>query len=358
MDIALKDFNPQNASKDDWNTFHIYRKKYHSENEPDEPYIDDKTFEKVVKAETSNEMYHIEVFGIQVDQKLAGLLFIQFFPETSDSYKGNENNMMFKIELDKDYRHKGIGSQVLEKVVQLAELYGRSVLITEAQEEDGKLFLQRIGAKIGLTMRENRLYIKDIDWQMVDSWINEAQEKNPETKLQIFTKIPDEIIENYCKTFTFAGNQAPRDDLEMGDFVINPKIYRKRESDNENAGITTNIACTIEQDGMVSGLTELISIQSVDYMIRQGLTAVLEEERGRKLGKWLKASLLLYIKEKYPNIEYIITGNASSNGPMLAINTQLGFKLHKEKINSQISLSDLKKYLENRHIYQTISFIV
>ena len=117
MDVILKEFNPQTASQEVWKNVHVYRKKYHDENEPDEPYLDDETFEKVVNAENSNGLTHIEIFGIHIEQKLVGILLIHFFPETSESYKGNENNLMFKIELDKDYRRRGIGSKVLEKVV-------------------------------------------------------------------------------------------------------------------------------------------------------------------------------------------------------------------------------------------------
>ena len=355
MNVTYESLDPWTITEQDWKEYHVYRKQYHADNTPDEPFIDDKTFENIVKAEFSNEQAIVEVLKLTVNNEIAGNLFIQMFRETAPSYKGNENLMMFKIELGKKFRRQGLGSQVLIKVVKLAEKYNRNSLITSADEEDGKKFLKSIGAKIGLAMRENRLYIKDVDWEMVNRWIREGENLNPDTKLVKFNKVPEDLIENYCKTFTFAGNQAPRDDLEMGDMVVTPGFYRKREEENEKAGIVTELAVTIEKNGKVSGLTEIIALNSVEKVLRQGLTAVLEEERGRKLGKWLKANLLLHVKDKYPNLEYIQTGNAFSNGPMLAINEKLGFKMHKEMINSQISLDSLKKYLQNKHLISIVA---
>lgn len=348
MEIEFKKFELLNATRNEWTAIHTYRRKYHSENIPDEPFLDGETFEKIIRAEMTDEQVSAIIYGIYNEKNFIGSLYMQYFKEASDSYKGNEQNLFFKIELDKDYRQKGIGTQALVKIAQTAELFKKSFLITMSEEEDGRLFLEKIGAKVGLSMKENRLYLKDVDWSLVNSWVREGEERNPMTNLILFKKVPDFILENYCKTLTFAGNQAPRDDLKMGDFVMTPKNYRKKESDNEIIGVTNNIACTVERDGTVSGLTELISISSDKIVLRQGLTAVLEDERGRKLGKWLKASLLLYVKKNYPDVKYIQTHNATSNGPMLAINTKLGFKLHKEKINSQLSLADLHKYLENK----------
>ena len=70
--------------------------------------------------------------------------------------------------------------------------------------------------------------------------------------------------------------------------------------------------------------------------------------RGRKLGKWVKASLLKFIKDKFPDSEAIVTGNAESNDAMLYINKKLGFKKHKENVIAQITLPDLQNYLNKR----------
>ena len=83
-------------------------------------------------------------------------------------------------------------------------------------------------------------------------------------------------------------------------------------------------------------------------MIEQLLTGVKQEHRGRGLGKWLKAVMLLRIKDEFSNVNTITTGNATSNAPMLSINNRLGFKIHKEGITGQMITEDLGKYLEGK----------
>ena len=89
--------------------------------------------------------------------------------------------------------------------------------------------------------------------------------------------------------------------------------------------------------------------------MEQNLTGVLENYRGRKIGKWIKASLLLTMKDKYPKVKYIRTFNSESNAPMRAINNKLGYKKHSELIRYQISLETIEKFLneENTHLQTT-----
>ena len=61
-------------------------------------------------------------------------------------------------------------------------------------------------------------------------------------------------------------------------------------------------------------------------MIEQQFTGVLPSARGRGLGKWIKAAMLTHIRDVYPDVRWVSTGNAGSNAPMLAINKKLGFK--------------------------------
>ena len=89
---------------------------------------------------------------------------------------------------------------------------------------------------------------------------------------------------------------------------------------------------TIEPDGKISGLTEIrFSEINTPELLNQALTGVKSIYRGRGLGKWLKALMLLYIRENLPQAKYFITGNAEHNAPMLSINDRLGFKPYRER---------------------------
>ena len=83
---------------------------------------------------------------------------------------------------------------------------------------------------------------------------------------------------------------------------------------------------TREPDGTISGITDITWAPYRSAFIEQRFTGVRPEARGRGLGKWIKAAMLLHIRDLYPGTRWIATGNARSNAPMLKINRALGFK--------------------------------
>jgi hypothetical protein len=56
--------------------------------------------------------------------------------------------------------------------------------------------------------------------------------------------------------------------------------------------------------------------------------------------------MLLRLHEMYPEAEWVSTGNADSNAPMLAINRRLGFKRHRGNIEYQLSRDELAARIE------------
>jgi GNAT superfamily N-acetyltransferase len=68
--------------------------------------------------------------------------------------------------------------------------------------------------------------------------------------------------------------------------------------------------------------------------------------RGRGLGKWLKAKMLLHMREVYPAADWVATDNAGSNAPMLAINKKLGFKQYRTASEYQMTRDELSARLK------------
>jgi GNAT superfamily N-acetyltransferase len=102
---------------------------------------------------------------------------------------------------------------------------------------------------------------------------------------------------------------------------------------------------TREADGTISGITEVNWAPYRPAFIEQQFTGVRPDARGRGLGKWIKAAMLLHIRDLYPATEWIATGNAGSNAPMLKINRALGFKQHRRGTAYQITRDELAERL-------------
>lgn len=91
----------------------------------------------------------------------------------------------------------------------------------------------------------------------------------------------------------------------------------------------------------------MLHAEEEPHKVLQSLTGVGEAFRGRGLGKWLKADMLLHVRDRYPEVRCIVTGNADVNAPMLSINTRMGFKTFLSNTAYQFQLNDLCQKLRH-----------
>ena len=336
-------------TEEDWNLYHEYRKTRHSEANPDDPFTDNETTEKSLKLQTQHPdlKFHFAAIIDTSENRFVGRIVYIGFQETSESYEGNKHLLQFDFVLLNEYRNNGIEKIVMKQIYDYAKENNHTVLMSGTDDKEGKAFLNDIGAQIALSGVENRLNLEEVDWSMVETWVKEGPKRSPETKLMQVYSIPDDDIEQYCKVYTETLNQQPLGDLDVNDIVISPELNRHTEQQRAALGRKHLTFYTVEPNGDISGLTEMLFRPDRESMVDQLLTGVQEQYRGRGLGKWLKAEMLLTVKEEFPKAKIITTGNATTNAPMLSINDRLGFKPHKESITAQLTLDTLEKYLEN-----------
>ncbi|NPE07200.1 MAG: GNAT family N-acetyltransferase [Asgard group archaeon] len=348
-EILVEKFDPLKESDEEWKRFHEYRRKKHMEVNPNDPVSSDASVKNSVQQNVQNPEFGIHLLSIidkktnkQVGDALQGLIL-----EASPSYEGTKHLIQFDIFLLSSYRRKGIGSRLLKQVYDFAIEHNKTLLVTDSSDEDGKAFLKAIGAQVALSGVDNRLQLSDVDWDMIESWAKEGPKRSAGTILDIVQKIPDEILEEYCKVYTEVTNQQPLGELDVGAIVFTPDSYRTMEEMFEKMNRTWITIIAKEPNGKISGLTEMRYNPERKTMISQILTGVQQDYRGRGIGKWLKAAMLLYVREKYPEINIVTTGNATTNKPMLSINDRLGFKVHKETVNAQITVDQLTNYFNS-----------
>ena len=348
MEIELRPFDPFKATTEEWRSFHEYRYKRYPENAPGDPITADDVVEKSLRFMRDEE--HIETHSVHERGKpdeWIGLVRVSHIRETSPSYEENKHQcFVYNIDLLTPYRGKGIGKKLLEVVLEYAKRHKKELIIGETSEEDGKSFIRKLKAQEALSGVENRLSLTKVDWEMVDEWIKDGPVRSPESKIEFFQDCPEDIIEEFCKIYTEVGNQAPREDLDVGDFITTPELRRQREKYHKDCDVTWLTAVTREPNGEVTGLTEVLYRPSKDPLIYQDLTGVSEKYRDSGKGKWLKATMLREIREQFPTVTTVVTGNATTNAPMLSINNRLGFKIHKESLVAQIKTKALEEYLK------------
>lgn len=97
-------------------------------------------------------------------------------------------------------------------------------------------------------------------------------------------------------------NQQPLGNYD-GQILITPESRRSDEKKYKERKLKWYTIITKEKNGTISGLTEMLYHSRTPHKGYQNLTGVKEEYQSRKLGKWLKAHMLMWFYDKYSNIK-------------------------------------------------------
>jgi len=137
----------------------------------------------------------------------------------------------------------------------------------------------------------------------------------------------------------------------MEDMKVTPDTLRQMEQNLFAAGNRRwTVYLTDRVYGKAAGLTEVFWNPNRAMILNQGFTGVYPTYRGKGLGRWLKAEMLKRLLAEHPEVEFIRTGNANSNAPMLKINTEMGFKPYSVNTIWQVATEQVEKYLSERKL--------
>lgn len=307
--------------------FYAYTVAMQQHHDPDDPVTPKETFVKNIT--TQNPKYEITRWFVWQDGEIIASLYRRFTTEKSPDYNHEKNQYAADISVHPRFRRQGWGSRLTRFLFRdfLASDKQRFRYYTASDEGRGFLSMLDFG-KLLEEGAQNRLYVSDIDWNLMKSWKETGEKRNPDTKLVKFTRVPDDLLAKYTKFYTYVFNLQPKgaDDWE---FTQTPESRREEEALFNAQNMIWYSIISQKEDGRISGMTEMLFTPEMPHRALQELTAVDLTFRGNGLGKWLKAVMLEDILELHPEIKYIITGNADENAPMLAINQQMGFQRYR-----------------------------
>lgn len=241
----------------------------------------------------------------------------------------NRNLSWFWIELDPAVRRQGLATRLLDVVLAAAEADGRTVTGSSATEDSaGAAFLAATGTTKRAIERKSRLDIPKVDDALLKQWVDDAAVKAPGYSAVAWDgPVPDEHLDAFIRV-RHVMNTAPRDDIEMEDWVHTPERQREQEEKILAKGdFWWTIAVRHDESGEFAGFTDIYFSKWWDDLCWQGNTGVDPAHRGKAIGRWLKAAMLLRLKAEKPECWRIDTWNAGSNEHMLAINNDLGFEV-------------------------------
>ncbi len=238
------------------------------------------------------------------------------------------DNSFLWIGVTPEHRGQGVGSQMLGEMLESLEGHGCTKVIMDCPTgTPANSTLERLGLKHVFVERRSRLWMRDIDWGLMEQWIERAGERATDYRLiSLETPIPEDHIERWCAVNNVM-NTAPREDLDLADMIMTPAKWRAMEEMmmRRRELVRAYVAVHVPTGDFV-GYTDVGVQELRPDLALQRDTAVDPAHRDKGLGRWLKAAMLKKILEGHPEVTRIYTGNAGSNQAMLGINDEMGFK--------------------------------
>lgn len=262
----------------------------------------------------------------------------------------NEHIAFFRLEVLPEYRCQGLGRKMLQMVLSFAKEHNRTLLMAWANDRipAAANFMEHIGARKGQEGRTNQLKVSEFDRSLIDRWLKKSENLESEFEIGFWdAAVPEEHIVEIAALMQELANDQPRDNLEMEDMKFTPEILREVEKYFFAKGDKRWILYVLDRENeKFVGLTEVRWSPNRPSILNQGFTAVDPAYRNRGLGRWLKATMMKRILQERPEVEFIRTGNANSNAPMLKINVEMGFKPYFSMTLWQVDTAQVEKYLD------------
>ncbi len=236
-------------------------------------------------------------------------------------------------------RRRGIARNLARLALGTAYDNGIEIVKAHVYCNGGFGFSESLGGKVVSAESERTLKLDSLDWSLVDSWL-----ATPilGLKLECFSQYTDELMERLMD-ISFASTQEV---YAMDNCEVQPTLEGERHSLREfsdyikNTGTSYHCLLLSDEAGDVIGFTEGLVPPESPGTFRQAMTTVWKRHRGNGYGKFLKASMLDFIRKNLPSISRQSTCNNDMNDSMLAINLKLGFQLDRQIKAYRIELAN------------------
>ncbi|MGY5872254.1 MAG: hypothetical protein RTV72_08425 [Candidatus Thorarchaeota archaeon] len=349
-DIIFEPIEYENLTENQWIEF----TKFHNEAmEMFQHGIPEKSVEAVKKQYlgTNPQTEPLRIFAMNKEKSV--------FYSGSGLYRATEKDPNYEINkhigyvmgtVRLPYQRKKIASKLLQLLAIEAKKVGLNSIESGVFLESAKRFWEYLGAKVVDRDFTSDLRADEIDYDLIEQWREEGKKRAVGVSLEFYSRIPDDILEEFLALHEEVhGIEADLEGHEReGRHAMSVETYHHRTKQNEKAGVEVISLLSRETEGAISGFTEVYFMRKDEPgRVNQGMTGVGRKYQGRGIGKWLKAEMIVHLKEIYPKMTEIRTGNATVNAPMLSINRRLGFKTIRDGVTFNIDVDELLEKLKN-----------
>lgn len=241
-----------------------------------------------------------------------------------------------EITVHPEHRRRGVGTALLDHLLATARAEARTEVVVIARgawkdgpkrSTDGPEFLERRGFALALTEVDHRMAAAGLDEATERSLRSDAEAAaGEEYALVRWTgRTPPEHREGLGRIDSMIFDEVPLGEVDLRGRTIDADFVRVRDDRDALIGRTALRTLAVHKSsGAVAANTALFAFAD-EPDAYQGITIVDPAHRGHRLGMLVKLANLRLLRERFPHVTAIWTGNADVNAHMLAINEALGF---------------------------------
>jgi GNAT superfamily N-acetyltransferase len=276
---------------------------------------------------TPRDDFDVSLFGMRDDGTLVGAALLNL--PTAD----NPTVAYADLMTDADHRRRGVGSALLAELERRARAAGRERLLSEvfvpAGQEDevtGDMrFAEARGYSVANREGMKAVHLTDAEhlWAPLEAEVAAAL---GDYRVVTWRDVcPEEYVESFADALSRAMSLIPQGDLDLDDREWTAEGIRTYEQHRIEIGLVTIESAAVIPDGTVVGLTGIRTNVADPRVARIGITMVLPEHRGHRLGLATKLASHRTLREQVPGCELVGTSNAEKNTHMNAINERMGY---------------------------------
>ena len=251
------------------------------------------------------------------------------YGELSVSERDNTHLAWVDLIVHPDCRRQGLGSRLLRSLMDEARGCGRTSAAAAGWEGTAcRKFADAHGFELKSQAINRRQYLAEVDRSELSRLYDEATAHAASYELlRIAGPTPPDLLDAVAE-LTGSINDAPQDDLDIEDEVFTAERVQAHERANEGRRTRWYRLVARHRDTGVLAGHSVVAVEAERPEIgHQHDTSVVRAHRGHRLGLLLKTGMLRWLEEVEPQLRTVDTWNTESNGPMIAVNERLGYRV-------------------------------
>ncbi|MCA3193822.1 MAG: GNAT family N-acetyltransferase [Cupriavidus sp.] len=344
--IGLHRFDPESATPAQWAQFHRFRRLRLAQDFPADPILPDHEAETILHQQRPT--YETQRLLAMRNGQIAGVLILTYRREESAGSEDYRNHVEVGGGVLLSERRQGVGKALLGGLADFMDHRNKTIATARVHLPEGHAYMATIGAKCNLRNVESRLPFDQIRWEELSQWAERPALSAPTLAWEVHAgRVPFAALRALMKPLSALLNEQPLGTLEGPSLRYELENFPAWYAEMDRRG-GDHFLVLLRDGEKVAAVCDAYWDQRFPDRIQQELTAVVGPWRNQGLAKAVKARMLMLVRERHPEVKTAITNNANSNAPMLSINRQLGFSVHRETGTYQIGNDALRNYLAGR----------